>query len=369
MPRAVERVDVPVERLSASAFTVPTEEPESDGTLEWDSTTIVIVEVEAGGVRGLGYSYTDAAARELVERRLGACVIGRDALDIPAAHSAMRRAVRNIGLAGVAATAISAVDVALWDLKARLLDLPLTMLLGRVRESVQVYGSGGFTSYSSGQLTQQLSRWVEAGIRAVKMKVGREPDADVARVAAVRNAIGVDADLFVDANGAYSRKEALAFANDFAEQGVSWFEEPVPAGDIEGLRLLRDGAPGGMEVAAGEYGFDAGDFRRLLEAAAVDVLQPDATRCQGISGFLQATTLAAAFGIDASAHTAPALHVHAGCAAENIRHIEWFHDHVRIEELLFDGAPRPEAGTVRPDRDRPGLGLELKRPDATTYEV
>jgi L-alanine-DL-glutamate epimerase-like enolase superfamily enzyme len=369
MAAAAQRVAVPVERVAASAFTVPTEEPESDGTLEWNSTTIVVVEVEAGDLRGLGYSYTDAAARQIVERRLAACVCGLDAMDIPTAHSAMRRAVRNIGLAGVAATAISAVDVALWDLKARLLDVSLGSLLGRAKESVQIYGSGGFTSYSRERLTQQLSSWVEDGIDAVKMKVGREPAADLARVAAAREAIGPDADLFVDANAAYSRKQALAFAKSFAEHGVSWFEEPVPAGDIEGLRLLRDRAPGGMDVAAGEYGFDTGEFRRLLEAGAVDVLQPDATRCQGITGFLQAASLAAAFGIDVSAHTAPALHVHAGCAAENIRHIEWFHDHVRIEELLFDGAPRPQAGMVRSDLDRPGLGLELKRPDATSYAV
>ena len=369
MAAAAQRVQIPVERVATSAFTVPTEEPESDGTLEWESTTIVVVEIEAGGARGLGYSYTDAAARELVERRLAACVIGRDAMDIPTAHSAMRGAVRNIGLGGLAATAISAVDVALWDLKARLLEVPLASLLGRAKESVRIYGSGGFTSYSRERLTRQLSGWIEDGIDAVKMKVGREPDSDLARVAAARKAIGPDGGLFADANGAYSRKQALAFAEAFAEQGVSWFEEPVPSRDVEGLRLLRDRAPGGMDVAAGEYGFDAGDFRRLLEAGAVDVLQPDATRCQGISGFLQACTLAAAYGIDASAHTAPALHAHVGCAAENVRHIEWFHDHVRIEERLFDGAPRPDAGRVRPDPDRTGLGLELKRHDATRYEV
>jgi L-alanine-DL-glutamate epimerase-like enolase superfamily enzyme len=277
--------------------------------------------------------------------------------------------VRNIGLAGVAAAAISAVDVALWDLKARLLDLPLVALLGGARESVPIYGSGGFTSYSRAQLAAQLADWVDEGIEAVKMKVGRRPDEDIERVAAAREAIGADVQLLVDANGAYERKQALAFAEAFAEYGVSWFEEPVPSDDLAGLRLLRDRAPAGIEVAAGEYGYTATDFRRLLKSGAVDVLQADATRCLGISGFLQAATLAAADGLDISAHTAPSLHFDVCCELANVRHIEWFHDHVRIEQLLFDGAARHERGLLRPDRDRPGLGLELRRADAERYAL
>lgn len=348
---------------------MPTELPESDGTLEWDSTTLVVVELETAGVRGLGYTYADAAAAGIVQGRLRDCVTGRDALDVPAAWQAMCASVRNIGLAGVAAAAVSAVDVALWDLKARLLDLPLVALLGGARESVPVYGSGGFTSLSREQLAEQLTGWVDEGIGAVKIKVGRRPDEDVDRVAAAREAIGDRAQLFVDANGAYARKQALAFAEAFASRGVTWFEEPVPSDDLAGLRLLRDRAPAGMEIAAGEYGYAATDFRRLLEAGAVDVLQADATRCLGISGFLQAATLAAAHGLDVSAHTAPSLHVHVCCALANVRHLEWFHDHVRIEQLLFDGAPRHERGLLRADRDRPGLGLELKGGDAARYEV
>jgi L-alanine-DL-glutamate epimerase-like enolase superfamily enzyme len=363
------RAEVLIERLAVAAFTIPTEAPESDGTLEWASTTLVVVEVEAAGVQALGYTYSDAAAGGIVERRLAECVAGRDAMDVAGAWVAMCAAVRNIGLAGVGAAAISAVDAALWDLKARLLDMPLATLLGRARESVPVYGSGGFTSYSREQLAAQLSGWVEEGIGAVKMKVGREPDSDPPRVAAAREAIGAEAGLFVDANGAYARKQALALAERFASHGVSWFEEPVSSDDLEGLRLLRDRAPAGIEIAAGEYGYHPVYFRRMLDAGAVDVLQADATRCLGISGFLRVAALAEARGLELSAHTAPSLHVHPCCALGNVRHIEWFHDHVRIEEELFDGAASHERGALRPDRDRPGLGLELKRADASRYEL
>jgi L-alanine-DL-glutamate epimerase-like enolase superfamily enzyme len=369
MALTAARAEAPIERLEVAAFTVPTEAPESDGTLQWDAMTLLVAEVKAAGIEGLGYTYSDVAAGSIIERRLAGCVVGRDAMDIPSAWAAMRGAVRNIGLAGVVAAAISAVDTALWDLKARLLELPLVTLLGSARESVPVYGSGGFTSYRRDQLAAQLARWLEEGITAVKMKVGRDPDDDPRRVAAAREAIGAEAALFVDANGAYTRKHALALAEIFAHLGVSWFEEPLASDDIDGLRLLRDRAPAAIEIAAGEYGYDLMDFERLLQAQAVDVLQADATRCLGVTGFLRAAALAEAHGLDLSAHTAPSLHVHPCCALETVRHVEWFHDHVRIEQQLFDGAPRHQRGAVRPDRGRPGLGLELKRADAARYGV
>jgi L-alanine-DL-glutamate epimerase-like enolase superfamily enzyme len=278
----------------------------------------------------------------------------------------MQEAVRNIGREGIAASAIAAVETALWDLKGLLLDVPVVTLLGRVRESVPLYGSGGFTSYSIQKLQEQLAGWTTQGIQRVKMKVGRDPAADVERVHAARDVIG-NAELFVDANGAYSRKQALAQAERFAEAGVCWFEEPVSSDDLEGLRLIRDGSPAGMEIAAGEYGYTTSYFRRMLEAGAVDVLQADATRCAGFTGFLQADALCQAHHIELSAHTAPALHMHVCCAAQSLRHLEYFHDHVRIERMLFDGVPEPVGGELRPDLSRPGLGLELKEQDAQKY--
>jgi L-alanine-DL-glutamate epimerase-like enolase superfamily enzyme len=358
-----------IERLRVSGYRIPTSRAESDGTFEWNSTTLVIAEVFAANLAGIGYTFADTATAKLIEEHLAEVVIGCSPMAIAAAWEAMRGSVRNVGRPGVASAAISAVDGALWDLKARLLGVPLVTLLGAARESVPVYGSGGFTSYSLDELREQLRGWVENGITRVKMKVGRAPAEDVDRVRVAREAIGPSAELFVDANGAYSRKQALVFAERFSKYGVSWFEEPVSSDDLEGLRLMRDRAPAGMDIAAGEYGYDLVYFRRMLEAGAVDVLQADATRCAGISEFLRVGALCAAYGIPLSAHTAPSLHVHACCALTNVRHVEYFHDHVRIEQMLFDGAPVPVDGALRPDYSRPGLGLDLKRADAARYAL
>ncbi len=359
----------PIDNLQASAFRIPTATPESDGTLEWISTTLVLVEIHANHKTGIGFSYADAATARLINDRLANIVAGGDALSVGLCWEAMVAAIRNQGRPGISSMAIAAVDNALWDLKARLLELPLVSLLGQVRTSIPVYGSGGFTSYSIETLQEQLAGWTNQGMTMVKMKVGRAPEHDVSRVAAVREAIGPGKSLFVDANAAYSRKQALAMAQAFAEMDVSWFEEPVSSDDLEGLRLVRDRAPPGMDISAGEYGYDSVYFRRMLEAGAVDVLQADATRCAGVTGFLQAAALCRAFNVPLSSHCAPSMHVHACCAAAPVRHLEYFYDHARIEKMLFDGALEPVNGELTPDLSRPGFGLEFKRADALHYAV
>jgi L-alanine-DL-glutamate epimerase-like enolase superfamily enzyme len=369
MSTVCHTIAAPIESVEVSAYKIPTDFPEADGTYAWDSTTLVLVEVEGGGQRGLGYGYTGTAAARLIKEMLADVVKGHDAFAVPAAWVAMVEAVRNLGRPGIAATAISAVDSALWDLKAKLLEVPLVSLLGPVREAAPIYGSGGFTSYSIAKLRDQLAGWVAQGIPRVKMKIGTDPPDDFERVSAVRSAIGPHAELFVDANGAYSRKQALAFAEDFAELQVAWFEEPVSSDDLDGLRLLRDRGPAGMDIAAGEYGYDEYYFRRMLNAGAVDVLQADATRCLGITGFLRAAMLADSHHLHLSGHCAPSLHTHPACAITNLRHLEYFHDHVRIEQLLFDGAPTPVDGSLRPDLSRPGLGLDFKHSDAEQFAV
>jgi L-alanine-DL-glutamate epimerase-like enolase superfamily enzyme len=358
-----------IEQITVSCYTVPTETPESDGTLQWEHTTLVLVEAAAGGKDGLGYSYADVATGKLIESLLSDVVKRRNAFDIAGAHASMVRKIRNLGRPGIASMAISAVDNALWDLKAKLLGVSLLDLLGAVHERAMVYGSGGFTSYSVDKLQEQLGNWAAQGMKMVKMKIGRDPVADVARVRAARRAIGEKAELFVDANGAYSRKQALEQAERFAESGVNWFEEPVSSDDLAGLRLLRDRAPAGMNIAAGEYGYDACYFRRMLAAGAVDVLQADATRCCGVSGFLQAAALCEAFELPFSFHCAPALHAALACAAPAFWVGEYFFDHARIETMLFEGAAQPTDGALMPDRSRPGLGLEFKRADAARFAV
>jgi L-alanine-DL-glutamate epimerase-like enolase superfamily enzyme len=360
---------VPIERVTASAYSVPTDAPEEDGTFAWDRTSIVLAEVHAGSRTGFGYSYTSGAAASVVRDVLAPLLLDHDAFDIARHWKAMLGAVRNVGSRGVCATAIAALDVALWDLKARLLDVPLVRLLGSMRDAVPIYGSGGFTNYDDERLAEQLGRWAqEDGCQWVKMKIGAQPERDLQRIRIARGAIG-QSDLMIDANGAFNRKEALLFADKAACIGVVWFEEPVSSDDLEGLRLLRDKALGGFEIAAGEYGYDLFYFKRMMDHGAIDVLQADATRCCGYTGFLAAAWLADAQPLPFSAHTAPALHLPVCCAAPRLRHIEWFHDHVRIESMFFDGAPKPIDGMIRPDLSRPGHGLEFKRADAERFAI
>ena len=328
----------------------------------------MVVHAHGAGECGLGYTYADVSTAKLIASKLAGIVHGRDAMAPQAAWAAMVEQTRNLGRPGITSMAIAAVDVALWDLKARVLGLPLCKLLGMARARVPVYGSGGFTAYSAQRLSEQLGAWVDQGIPRVKMKVGSEPDKDPARVLLAREVIGPRAELFVDANGAYTRKQALGLAERFRDQAqVSWFEEPVSSDDLEGLRLLRDRAPAGMAIAAGEYGYDAGYFRRMLEAGAVDVLQADVTRCAGITELLRVGALCRAHGVPLSLHCGPSIHLHPATALENFAHLEYFHDHVRIEGMLFDGVVDPVEGALAPDLDRPGIGLELKREEAERY--
>jgi L-alanine-DL-glutamate epimerase-like enolase superfamily enzyme len=361
--------EVSLKRVTSAAYEIPTDAPEADGTLEWDRTVLVVVEVEAGGQTGLGYTYSDGSIVQLIQGKLSSVTSGHSAFEIATVNKALWRSIRNLGRSGLVATAISAVDAALWDLKAKLLKTSVAALLGCRRDTVPIYGSGGFTTYSDRQLRDQLSGWAEGdGCRWVKMKIGSDPARDPKRVAAARNAIG-DAGLFVDANGAFSAKRALALAGDIAEHNVTWLEEPVSSDDLSGLTLMRERAPAGMDIAAGEYGYNLDDFRRLLVLPSVDVLQADVTRCGGITGFMQAAALCEAQHVDLSGHCAPALHLHAACAAPRLRHLEWFHDHVRIEHMLFDGAPVPLDGEIAPDLSRPGFGLVFKKRDAERFRI
>jgi L-alanine-DL-glutamate epimerase-like enolase superfamily enzyme len=354
--------------VRAAAYRIPTDGPESDGTLAWEQTTIVVAEVEGAGERGLGYTYGDASVAGLVDGVLGEAVGGIGVLDTGAAHAAAAAALRNSGRTGPGALALSALDIALHDLRARVLGVPLWRLLGAVRDRVRIYGSGGFTSYGDARLADQLGDWAAAGIPRVKMKVGREPDRDAHRLDVARGAIGDGVQLMVDANGAYDRKQALLWADRFADRGVTWLEEPVSSDDVEGMALVRDRAPAGLEIAAGEYVWREADALALI--GAVDVLQVDVTRCGGITTTLRIDALARARSMPTSIHCAPAVAAHAGAAMATLRHVEYFHDHVRVERLLFDGVPEVGPGGVLvPSGDRPGLGIELRHADAEAHRA
>ena len=366
-------VDTPVTCVAAAAYRIPTDTPEADGTITWTSTTMVVARVHAGGKIGTGWTYGAAACRDLIADNLAGVVTGRDAFDVPGAYDAMGRAARNVGRLGVAACAISAVDVALWDLKARLLDLRLARLLGQAHDTVPIYGSGGFTSYDDAQLSAQFGRWVhEQGIPRVKMKIaeswGARVDRDLSRIARAREVIGPGTELYVDANGGYTRKQAIRVAEAATDCDVRWFEEPVSSDDLAGLHEVREHVV--ADVAAGEYGYDLGYFARMVQAGAVDCLQADLSRCGGITEWQRVAAVAAANNLQISGHCAPHLHLDVAAATANLRHLEWFHDHVRIAGKLFDGiAATRDGGVLVPDLSRPGHGCEFRDEDASPYRV
>jgi L-alanine-DL-glutamate epimerase-like enolase superfamily enzyme len=358
-----------IDQLAVSAYTLPTDFPESDGTMQWDSTTMVLVEVTAMGEAGLGYTYSDKATYNYISDKLRPKVIGRHPFSIPEINRELLRTIRNDGQCGLAMMAVSAIDIALWDLKAKILQQPLCELLGRVTDKALVYGSGGFTSYSDDHLEKQLGGWANEGFSAVKMKIGRQPDKDIARIGTARKSIGKNTELFVDANGAFSARESLELAGKFKKYDVSWYEEPVSSNDVQGLHFIRERIGHDVRIAAGEYGYTTGYFLNLLQQNAVDVLQADATRCGGITGFLKAGALCEAFEKPFSFHCAPSAHVHAAVCLPGFFIGEYFHDHSRIERLFFDGAAQPKQGYIKPDMDKPGIGLTFKARDAKKYKV
>jgi L-alanine-DL-glutamate epimerase-like enolase superfamily enzyme len=358
----------PVSAVTASAATVPTDLPEGDGTLTWSSTTLVLVEVEAEGQVGTGYTYAPAAAVRVVDDLVAPVVLGADALAPTAVHVEMARAVRNAGRPGLVGMALSAVDIALWDLTARLHGLPLARLWGGPVTDVEVYGSGGFTTYDDDQLTSQLTSWLELGLPRVKIKIGESwgqaEGRDLHRTELARKTVGRGVELYVDANGGYSVGQACRVGRTLDDLGVTWFEEPVSSDDPAGLRRVRESVA--ADVAAGEYAHDPTYLAHL--AGSVDCLQADVTRCGGYTSWLHVSGLARGLQVDLSGHCAPYLTLPVAAVTPGLRHLEWFHDHVRTEQRLFDGTPEPREGRLTPGTE-PGHGLVLRRPDFDHYRV
>ena len=360
-----------ISAVHAAAYDIPTETRESDGTDSWESTTLVVAEATAQGRAGLGWTYGPAVCADYIERSLAPLARGSDPLRVGAVFDRMVRAVRNDGRPGAIGYALSAVDAALWDLKARILGVSLAVLLGAIRGEAPLYWSGGFVDDPDDRLREQLEDCAQGqGVPRVKIKIGqdggRAVGRDLARIAIARESIG-DAELYVDANGAYSRKQAVRVAQSAQEHRIGWFEEPVSSDDLAGLREVRDRVD--PDVAAGEYGHDVQYFQRMCAAGAVDCLQVDASRCGGATEWARAAAVAASHGLDVSAHCAPNLHAHLAVATPNFRHLEWFQPHVRVESRYFDGALVPCGGLVAPDLEAPGTGLALKNADLAQHRV
>lgn len=323
-------------------------------------TEVVLLFAEitsAQGLEGVGFSYSKRAggpAQYAHAKEVAGLLIGEDPSDIPRLYERLLWAGASVGRSGLATQALAALDVALWDLKAKRADLPLAKLIGAHRDSVRTYNtSGGFLSAPLEEVRENAARSLSSGIGGIKIKVGH-PDAavDRARVQAVRETIGEDTPLMVDANQQWDRPTALRMGRWLEQFDLVWIEEPLDAYDVEGHRQLADALD--TPIATGEMLASVAEHVRLIDARACDILQPDAPRIGGITQFLKLATLADHAGLQLAPHFAMEIHLHLAAAYPRepwVEHFDWL-------DPLFEERLETEDGRMLVP-DRPGLGITL----------
>jgi L-alanine-DL-glutamate epimerase-like enolase superfamily enzyme len=310
-----------------------------------------------GGLEGVGFSYSKRAggpAQFAHAREVAPDLIGEDPSDIGRLWTKLVWAGASVGRSGAATQALAAIDVALWDLKAKRAGLPLAKLLGAHRDSVRCYNtSGGFLHESIEQITDNATRTLESGVGGIKIKVGQPDRAeDLRRVAAVREHVGDAVPLMVDANQQWDRPTAMRVGRALEEFDLVWIEEPLDAYDAEGHAELARSLD--TAVATGEMLTSVAEHYELIRHGSVDVLQPDAPRIGGITQFLKLAALAEHRNLQIAPHFAMEIHVHLAAAYPLepwVEHFDWLHP-------LFDERLEISGGRMHLS-DRPGLGITL----------
>ena len=323
-------------------------------------------------VTGLGVGIAHPGVRVTIDKTLKSLLIGEDPFAIERLWERMFWRVRSYGRKGIAFCAISAVDIALWDLKAKALGLPLYRLLGPYQERVPIYGSGGWTHFDERELVEEQTGYIERlGVRAVKMKVakdfGRSEREDVRRLAAVRQAVGDEVEVLIDANNGYYAKQAIGMAKRFEDYNVGWFEEPVLADDIQGLAEIARAIS--IPVATGEHEYLKYGFKDLIARGGADIVQPDVGRVGGVTEWMKVAHLAHAFNLPVAPHAFQLVHLHLACATPNLRIVEYLGVSEEGDRVWYTEFPRPKDGWWAPYPDRPGLGLELDPKAVEQYAV
>lgn len=337
----------------------------ADPTRKVEAVGYVVVDVATDqGLHGYGITYDEQGAeaiREFIKHVFEPRMKGRNPLDSAVLYEENFHLFRGVGRKGLAFCAYSAVDLALWDLKGKILGLPVYKLLGGGRNVVPVYASGGWSSYTVDELVGEATMAVSRGYNAVKIKVGveggRNPSEDLRRVKAVREAIGPGVKLMLDANNIWTSGTAVRFANQVKEYDILFFEEPVPADDMPGLARFRRGTD--VPLATGEHEYTRFGVRDLVVAGAVDVLQVDATKCGGYTETLRMNAIAQAWNITFAPHAMEHMHMHLLAAAPNGAFLERLLMFEPVVEKTFVNPPAPVNGMLRLP-DGPGLGLEYK---------
>jgi L-alanine-DL-glutamate epimerase-like enolase superfamily enzyme len=323
------------------------------------------------GITGISYSEGAGPVRSLIHDQLSDLIVGADPFETEKLWTNMFWRTRGNGRKGVAFQAISAVDNAVWDIKAKALGVPLYRLLGSAHDRVPVYGSGGWTHYTEKELVREQMSFVERGFPRTKMKVardfGRAEKEDIARLAAIRKTLGDDVTIFVDANNGYYAKQAIRMAAAFKDYDIGWFEEPVLADDIPGLASIAKAIS--IPVATGEHEYTKYGFRDLITAGAADIVQADVGRVGGVTEWMKIAHLAAAFNLPIAPHAYALLHLHPAMATPNLMVVEMLDiEWQPMMKWLID-PPHPENGQWTPDPDRPGNGIELNPSAVKKYAI
>ncbi|MEX5237666.1 L-talarate/galactarate dehydratase [Kocuria arenosa] len=353
-----------VRHVKLSTATLPLSTPISDAKVftgrQRPMTEVVFLFAEIAteqGHTGVGFSYSKRAggpAQYAHAKEVAEGLIGEDPNDIAKVYDKLLWAGASVGRSGVATQALAAIDVALWDLKAKRAGLPLAKLLGAHRDSVRTYNtSGGFLNASLEEVRDRATRSLEEGIGGIKIKVGLPDSAeDLRRVAGVREHIGADVPLMVDANQQWDRATALRMGRRLEEFDLVWIEEPLDAYDAEGHAQLA--AALDTPIATGEMLASVAEHVRLIESRACDIIQPDAPRVGGITQFLRLAALADQRGLGLAPHFAMEIHLHLAAAYPRepwVEHFDW------LDPLFEERLETRDGRMLVPDR--PGLGVTL----------
>jgi L-alanine-DL-glutamate epimerase-like enolase superfamily enzyme len=328
----------------------------------------VHVDTEAGH-RGFGFTHTlqggGRALKVLVEDDLAPLIVGEDPLDHERLAAKAYWRLQGIGRGGLVSQAYSAVDLALWDLKGKAAGMPLYKLLGGARESAPVYAADcGWAWMSAEEIVQSSRAYLDQGMMGISVAVGGNgPEADAERLTSIREALGEDAWLGVDAAQRYDYATALSMGHFFEEEiGADWFADPISCEDVEGHARLAQRLE--VPIAVGKALASTNEFARYLERGAADILQPDVSRVGGLTAWLKVATLGVQQHRPLSPHVPPEIGVHLACAVPAVRavpYLSWF-------SAAFAESPPIAKGQMAP-LPRPGLGLELRSDAVQKYRV
>ena len=345
------------------------------GAWEGGATSIFIHIKTDEGIEGVGIAEPRPvhAIRAIVDREFKGLLIGQDPFNIEKIWNEMFWKIRNYGRKGVGIQALAAIDVGLWDLKAKALGVPLYRLLNPMYESVPVYGSGGWTNMTEEELVGEATGFVDQGFSKYKMKVGmnfgQEEKEDIKRVAAVREAVGDDIEVYVDANMGYNVKQAIRMTRIFEEYNVGWLEEPVLADNITGLAEVTRASD--IPIATGENEYTRHGFKELIANRGADIIQPDVARVGGVTEWMKVASLADSFGLQIAPHGIPEVHLHLCMAIPYLKVVEYFDGGWgRVGKAnFFTDVPLPQNGMWTPFPDKPGLGFGLDPDAVAKYSI